>query len=114
MLTTGSYITAWLIYMAAVTGLVIATPSVLRIFKSAKFILLFRLLLAALLLTPVASAPGVETFAPAIMVGVFELFVGSEDAARSVLPLLFGVSVVSIIWLLLYLTIRRGKGIINN
>ena len=89
MLTTGPYLIAWLVYIVSVAGMIYSLPYILRLSKSRTLILPFRLLLAALLLTPVAPQMGSETLAPALIVTGFDLLVnGGEVAARTGLPIL--------------------------
>lgn len=104
MLTTGSYIAAWLIYIAAAVGLVITTPNVLRLPLSVRATQIFRVLLAGLLLTPMTPEPGAQTLAPAVVVGAFELMAGGgEQAVRSGLPLLVVLGVLAALLSFLFL-----------
>jgi len=110
MLTASSYLAAWLLYAGSVVGLIYTVPGILHLPRTPMFLLSFRLLLAGLLLTPVATELGAETLAPAIIVTVFEFFVsGSEAALRAGLPLLLVFGVLAVVLLLIYLLSSRPK-----
>lgn len=116
MLTTGSYITAWCVYCLATVGLLVYTPWVLRLPDSRMFRLSFRMLLAGLLLTPVSVVRGGDTFAPAVIVGIFELLTeGSAQAARSGLPLaVVMVAVTLVLIAILLFQFMNTDDTINN
>jgi len=68
------------------------------------------LMSAALLLTPAYPEPGVKTFAPALIVAVFEgLINGPEAAQHAVKPLVFMAGLALLVSLALRLIVFRRR-----
>ena len=88
MLTPEAYQMAWLVYTAAVAGLLAALFVAFAQAVSRRVLLGILWPLAVTLLTPVSAAEGAEFLAPALIVGVFEwLSIGEEALARSLRPI---------------------------
>lgn len=113
MLTTDSYMIAWIIYALATVGALLLFNFWLRNSLSgvARFTLL--LMLGAMALTPAHPESGVTTWAPAIFVTGFDLLtLGPESAMRSLRPLLVMVALALVVGLVLTLMqeiTQRGR-----
>jgi hypothetical protein len=107
LLTSDSYMTAWLVYViATVTGLLILNAW-LRSGLSAVPRWTLLLALAALSLTPAPPEPGATTWAPAILVTGFDLLtLGADSAVRALRPILIMVSLVLAMGAIAYLAGR--------
>ena len=111
MLTTDSYMTAWIIYALATAGALLVLNFWLHNSLSgiARFTLL--LTLAVMALTPAHPEAGVTTWAPAIFVTGFDLLtLGPESAMRALRPILMMVALtlgVGLVLILLRWKTRR-------
>ena len=104
MLTTDSYMIAWSIYALATVGGLFLLDLWLRkhLGRVARFTVL--LTLAVMALTPAHPDTGVTTWAPAILVGGFELLThGPASAIRALLPILMMVTLALVVGLVLTL-----------
>jgi hypothetical protein len=107
LLTTDSYMVAWIIYALATVCALLQFNLWLRSSLGAvpRFTLL--LMLAAMALTPAHPEAGVTNWAPAIFVAGFDLLtLGPESAMRALRPILMMVALVLVVGLLLTLTRR--------
>ncbi len=88
MLTPESYQFAWIIYILAVGGMMLAAYLLFRNFSSRSLALALVWPLTVILLTPVSADEGAAYLAPALIVAAFEwLAIGSEALGRSLLPM---------------------------
>jgi hypothetical protein len=82
---------------------------------SAAAVALTVLLLAAVMLTPAYPTPEVTTFAPALIVIVFETLINGPEAAQHALkPLVIMLCVALVLALLLRLLVFRPSGAAPN
>ena len=108
MLSESSYLTALYVYIGAALALMLLLGWWLR--RSPGIALLAVLLCGALLLTPAYPRDGVETFAPALVVAVFQwVNEGMEAAMHALRPLAFLSLAAVVLALLLRLTLFRGR-----
>jgi hypothetical protein len=99
VLETGSYITALFSYsMAAVIALLVMVWWLVRLGWGKFWIALLFWLGAALLLTPAYATMQAETFAPAVLVAVFQTaFFGVDTAIHAIRPLGFAMGVAALV-----------------
>ena len=113
MLTTDSYMIAWIIYALATVGALLLFNFWLRNSLSgvARFTLL--LMLGAMALTPAHPDATTTTWAPAIFVTGFDLLtIGPEAVMRSLRPMLIMVALALVVGLVLTLMqeiTKRGR-----
>ena len=116
MLDESSYLTAIYSYCGAAIAILLYMTWWLGRYWRAAWVALTVLLSAALLLTPAHPNAEVSTFAPALIVAVFELLThGPEAAWHALKPLAFmgGAAVVMaiLLWLLIF---RRSAPVKAN
>ena len=112
MLSESSYLTAIYAYVGAAIATVVYLTWILgRKWKwGAGWVTLVVLLSAALLLTPAYPDPSIKTFAPALIVAVFESLInGPEAAQHAVKPLMYMTGLALILTVLLRLTVFRTR-----
>lgn len=85
MLTEESYQMAWMIYLAGGAGGLLCVHLWWFSGLGGRLRLTLALLLAVLIFTPTSSGEGVDTWAPAIVVGGFELLTDGPEAALKTL-----------------------------
>ena len=110
MLSESSYLSALYVYLGAAIAIVLYLAWILgRQWQwRAAWVTLVVLLSAALLLTPAYPDPSVKTFAPALIVAIFESLINGPEAARhAVKPLVFMAGLALILTVLLKLTLFR-------
>ena len=111
MLSESSYLTAVYAYVGAACVMLLYLAWWLGRHWRASWVALVVLLGAALLLTPAYPKDGVDTFAPALIVAIFQLLTDGYEAARHALrPLGFMSALAAVVALLLGLTLLRGRG----
>ncbi|MCB1708477.1 MAG: hypothetical protein KDI10_07075 [Halioglobus sp.] len=109
MLSESSYLAAMYAYIGAGLAIMLCLGWWLSRHWSAGWVALAVLLTGALLLTPAYPREGVDTFAPALIVAVFQYVTeGIEGAGHALKPLAFSSLVAVILALLLRLTLFRG------
>ena len=111
MLSESSYLTAIYWYTGASCIILIYMVWWLRRHWSSGAVALVVLLLAALMLTPAYPNPDVTTFAPALIVIVFEALINGPEAAQHALKpmgIMLGAAVA--LALLLRLLVFRASG----
>lgn len=112
MLSEESYLSGIYAYVGAASIVLIYMAWWLNRYWRASWVALVVLLLAALLLTPTNAGENITTFAPALIVAVFEALVHGPDAARPALrPLLAMMGLAAGIALILRLTVFRSRGV---
>ena len=112
MLSESSYLTAIYTYLAAAGAIVLYLAWILgRKWQwRAGWVTLVVLLSAALLFTPAYPDPSIKTFAPALIVVVFESLInGPEAAQHAVKPLMYMAGLALIVTVLLRLTFFRTR-----
>ena len=110
MLSASSYMDALYIYIGAAGALLIYLAWLLARHWRAAWVALAVLLSAALLLTPAHPTPELSTFAPALIVAIFEgLIHGPEAARHAIKPLVFMTGLAVVISILLRLTLFRTR-----
>ena len=99
VLETGSYITALFSYsMAAIIALLVMVWWLLKLGWARFWIALLFWLGAAVLLTPAYATMQAETFAPAVLVAVFQTaFFGLDAALHAIRPLGFAMGVAALV-----------------
>jgi hypothetical protein len=118
LLTTDSYMIAWIIYALATVGALLLLNLWLR--SRLEGVVRFTLLLivAAIALTPTHPEAGTTTWAPAILVAGFDLLtLGLESAMRPLRPILIMVALAVVIGLVLNFSrriTRRGQSLEEN
>lgn len=113
MLTDSAYLTALLVYsLSAVAAVLLLIFWLLR-GRSLAVKALLSLPLLSLLVTPALIEPGADTFAPAIVVALFQWFTqGQEAAAHALKPLaLFtGLALgLGLVLALIFVFLNRGS-----
>lgn len=107
MLTESSYLLALLVYVSAGLLLVALSGRWLLTRRASVLRAVVLGLALALLLTPALPRPGMDTFAPALIVAVFQWFTaGPEAAEHAVRPLAAGLGLGAVLGLCYGLTLR--------
>jgi len=110
MLSESSYLTAIYVYVGAALAIMLYLAWWLSRHWGAGPVLLVVLLAGALLLTPAYPRDGVTTFAPALIVAVFQLMTeGLEGAMHALRPLAFMSVVAVVLAVLLRLVFFRRR-----
>ena len=110
MLSESSYLMAMYCYIGAAAAIVLYLTWWLSRHWRGGWVALAVLLLAALLLTPAFPNPDVTTYAPALIVAVFESLTNGPEAARHALkPLLVMLGLAVVAAILLRLVVFRGR-----
>ena len=108
MLSESSYLTAIYIYVGSAIALLIYLTWVLSRYWRKAWVALVVLISAALLLTPAHPDAEISTFAPALIVAVFEgLINGPEAAEHAIKPLSYLLAFALLLSLLLRITLFR-------
>jgi hypothetical protein len=102
--------TALYVYIGAALAIMLYLAWWLSRHWSPGLVALVVLLAGALLLTPAYPKEGVNTFAPALIVAVFQLITeGVEGAGHALKPLAFACAVAVVLALLLRLSVFRKR-----
>ena len=108
MLDESSYLDALYLYVGAACAFIVYMGWILKRYWSAAWVSFVVLLVAALLLTPAYPSPSISTFAPALIVAIFESLINGVDAARhAIKPLMFMIGLSFVVSLLLRFTLFR-------
>jgi hypothetical protein len=108
VLSESSYLTAIYTYVGAAVALLIYLTWVLSRYWGKAWVTLVVLICAALLLTPAHPDAEISTFAPALIVAVFEgLINGPEAAQHAIKPLTYLLALALLLSLLLRITLFR-------
>lgn len=108
MLDESSYLQALYLYVGAAGAFLLYMGWILKRYWSAAWVCFTVLFMAALLLTPAYPEPTITTFAPALIVALFESMINGVDAARhAVKPLVFMLFLALTVSLLLRFTLFR-------
>ena len=108
MLDDTSYQQALYLYLGAGAAFLLYMGWILNRYWSAAWSCFATLVVAALLLTPAYPSPTITTFAPALVVALFESVINGTEAARhAVKPLAFMVCLAILVSLLLRFILFR-------
>jgi hypothetical protein len=103
-----SYLQALYLYLGAAGAFLLYMSWILARYWRAAWVCFTVLLMAALLLTPAYPDPTITTFAPALIVALFESMINGVDAAQhAVKPLGFMLCLALVLSLLLRFTLFR-------
>lgn len=84
MLTSGEYYFAWLLYLAGVVGLGIVWWRITAIIPQGAIRAILRVFYFALMVPPAMLVDGSQRMAPAVMVALLELTIGSPESLHRV------------------------------
>lgn len=108
MLDENSYLQALYLYLGAAGAILLYLSWILKRYWSSAWVCFTVLVLAALLLTPAYPAPTISTFAPALIVALFETMINDVDAAmHAIKPLLFMLGLAVVLSLIFRFTFFR-------
>ncbi len=108
MLSESSYLTAIYTYVGAAMVLLIYLAWILSRYWHKAWVALVVLISAALLLTPAYPDVEITTFAPALIVAIFEgLIYGPEAAQHAIKPLTYMLTFALLLSIILRITVFR-------
>jgi hypothetical protein len=110
MLSEESYQLAWLVYFGAAATSILCMHLWWFAWLGGRLRLTVALLLAALLLTPAHPGEDIQTWAPAIVVGGFDLLTHGPDAAMQAFKLIGLACLLALLPALVWSWIRQRRG----